>query len=44
MNARRGHRLEEGRQRLPVRSVPRLDQGPQSRKHRGATGAEREME
>jgi hypothetical protein len=31
---RRGHRLEADRQHLPVRPVPRLDQGPQSRQHR----------
>jgi hypothetical protein len=38
-----GHRVEEGRQRLPVRSVPRLDQGPQSGQHRRAAGAQRSL-
>jgi hypothetical protein len=37
---RRGYRFQEGRQHLPVRSVPRLDQGPQSRQRRRAAGAE----
>jgi hypothetical protein len=41
---RRGHRIEEGRRHLPVQPVPRLDQGPQSRQHRGAAGAERDLE
>jgi hypothetical protein len=34
---------EEGRD-LSIRSVPGLDQGPQSGQHRDAAGAEREVE
>jgi hypothetical protein len=41
---RRGHRVKEGRRHVSIRPVPRLDQGPQSRKHRGAAGAQRELE
>jgi hypothetical protein len=41
---RRWHRVKEGRRRLPVRPVPRLDQGPQSRQHRGAAGTQRDLE
>jgi hypothetical protein len=40
---RRGHRVEEGRQHLSIRPVPRLDQGPQSRQHRRAAGPERDL-
>jgi hypothetical protein len=40
----RGHRVEEGRQHLSIRPVPRLDQGPQSRRHRRAAGEERDLE
>ena len=40
---RRGHRLEEGRWHT-IRPVPCLDQGPQSREHRGAAGEERDLE
>jgi hypothetical protein len=29
---------------VSIRPVPRLDQGPQSRQHRGAAGAERDLE
>jgi bifunctional non-homologous end joining protein LigD len=39
-----GHRIEEGRWRLSGRSLSGLDQGPQSRQHRGAAGAERDVE
>jgi hypothetical protein len=39
-----GHRLEEGRQHLSARPMPGVDQGPQSRQHRRAAGAERELE
>jgi hypothetical protein len=38
------YRFEEGRCRLPVWPVPRPDQGPQSRQHRGAARAEQELE
>jgi ATP-dependent DNA ligase len=41
---RRRHRVEEGRQHLSIRPVPRLDQGPQSRQHRRAARAARELE
>ena len=41
---RRGHRVEEDRQHLSIRPVPRLDQGPQSRQPRGVTGEERALE
>jgi hypothetical protein len=46
---RRGHRLKEGTVPIgPARarsgSVPGLDQGPQSRQHRGAAGTQREVE
>jgi hypothetical protein len=40
----RGHRFQAGRRCLPVWPVPRLDQGPQSRQHRRAAGAEQEVE
>ena len=35
----RGHLVEAGRRHLPVRSVRGLDQGPESRQHRGTAGA-----
>ena len=38
-----GNRFKEGRRHLSVRSLSGLDQGPQSRQHRGAAGAQREM-
>jgi hypothetical protein len=41
---RRRHRLQAGRWHLSIRSVPGLDQGPQPRQHRGAVGAQREVE
>jgi hypothetical protein len=41
---RRGYRFQESGRHLQVRPVPRLDQGPQSRQHRRAAGAEREVE
>jgi hypothetical protein len=40
----RGHRVEEGRWRLSIWPVPRLDQGPQSRQPRRAAGAQRDVE
>jgi hypothetical protein len=40
---RRGHRVEEDRWRISVRPAPRPDQGPQSRQHRRAAGAERDL-
>jgi hypothetical protein len=41
---RRGHCVQEGRRHQSIRSVPGLNQGPQSRQHRGAAGAQREVE
>jgi hypothetical protein len=39
-----GHRLEARRRHLSIRSVSGLDQGPQSREHRRAAGAHRDVE
>src|SRR5262249_15214283 len=39
-----GHRLEKGRRQISIRSLPGLDQGPQSRPRRRATGAQRKLE
>jgi hypothetical protein len=36
--------VSKKRRHLSVRSVPGMGQGPQSRQHRGAAGAEREVE
>jgi hypothetical protein len=41
---RRGHRVKACRRHLPIRSVLSLDQGSQSSQHRGAAGAQREVE
>jgi hypothetical protein len=38
---RRGHRVDEGRWHVSIRPVQRLDQSPQSRKHRRTEKAER---
>jgi hypothetical protein len=40
----RGYRFEEGRWHVSIWPVSRLDQSPQSRQHRGAVGAQRELE
>ena len=40
---RSGHRLKEDRRHLSIGSVPGLDQGPQSREHCCAAGAQREF-
>jgi hypothetical protein len=40
----RGYRFEEGRWHVSIWPVSCLDQSPQSRQHRGAVGAQRELE
>jgi hypothetical protein len=39
-----GNRFEEGRWHVSIWPVSRLDQSPQSRQHRAAAGAQRELE
>jgi hypothetical protein len=41
---RRGHRLQARGRHVSIRTLPGVDQGPKSREHRGAAGAQRELE